>query len=193
MKAKHITKISMAIIVLLVLLGVGIGLVAYFTHGFDFSNPDVADPSGDPSGTLLLTIGGKEYTAGEVLPYQAALRVDINAADFTVEVLPSGDVTFDFRHNGTLVKFPYIDGNFNEAFGIELGDSFFTINTDNRSMAKILESFYPEEEITDMTALDGAATYFVLRVTGNGKTIDIPLTGFYEYLQITITPEEIIF
>ena len=94
---KNTVRIFVSTIVLLVLLGVGIGFVAYFTHGFDFSNPDVADPSGDPSGTLLLTIGGKEYTAGEVLPYQTALRVDINAADFSYGVTAKLDLPADFQ------------------------------------------------------------------------------------------------
>lgn len=189
-------KTMIALIVLLMILGAGIGVVAYFTNGFDFSETQSpADPDDKPqgSGELLLTMNGEQLSVDSELPKEVELRIDVNAEEFTVEILPNGNASFDFRHNGTLVKFPYIEGNFNEAFGVELGDGYFTMNAALSSMEMILEGFYPGEEISDITALDYAADYFVLRVSGNGKTFELPLSGFYEILHIMLDKTEIVF
>lgn len=189
-------KTMIALIVLLMILGAGIGVVAYFTNGFDFSETQSpADPDDKPqgSGELLLTMNGEQLSVDSELPKEVELRIDVNAEEFTVEILPNGNASFDFRHNGTLVKFPYIEGNFNEAFGVEICDGYFTMNAALRSMEMILEGFYPGEEISDITALDYAADYFVLRVSGNGKTFELPLSGFYEILHITLDKTEIVF
>lgn len=188
-------KTVAAIFILLLFLGIGIGLLAYFTDGFDFSSgqkPAPDDPDDEPF-VLELTAGGEKLTSESVLPKEVELRIDVNTKDFAVEILPNGSNAFDFRHNGTLVKFPYIEGNFNEAFEVEIGDGFFTLNAALRSMQKILEGFYDGEEISDITALDYAADYFVLRVSGNGKTFELPLSGFYELLHITLDKTEIVF
>ena len=189
-------KTMIALIVLLMILGAGIGVVAYFTNGFDFSETQSpADPDDKPqgSGELLLTMNGEQLSVDSELPKEVELRIDVNAEEFTVEILPNGNASFDFRHNGSLVKFPYIEGNFNEAFGVEIGDGYFMMNAALQSMEMILEGFYPGEEISDITALDYAADYFVLRVSGNGKTFELPLSGFYEILHITLDKTEIVF
>lgn len=189
-------KTMIALIVLLMILGAGIGVVAYFTNGFDFSETQSpADPDDKPqgSGELLLTMNGEQLSVDSELPKEVELRIDVNAEEFTVEILPNGNASFDFRHNGTLVKFPYIEGNFNEAFGVEICDGYFTMNAALRSMEMILEGFYPGEEISDITALDYAQDYFILRVSGNGKTFELPLAGFYEILHITLDKTEIVF
>lgn len=189
-------KTMIALIVLLMILGAGIGVVAYFTNGFDFSETQSpADPDDQPQGDdeLVLTVNGEQLSVDSELPKEVELRIDVNAEEFTVEILPNNNASFDFRHNGTLVKFPYIEGNFNEAFGVELGDGYFTMNAALRSMEMILEGFYTGEEISDITALDYAADYFVLRVSGNGKTFELPLSGFYEILHIMLDKTEIVF
>lgn len=189
-------KTMIALIVLLMILGAGIGVVAYFTNGFDFSETQSpADPDDKPqgSGELVLTINGERLSVDSELPKEVELRINVNAEEFTVEILPNNNVSFDFRHNGTLVKFPYIEGNFNEAFDVELGDGYFTMNAALRSMEMILEGFYPGEEISDITALDYAQDYFILRVSGNGEMFELPLAGFYEILHITLDKTEIVF
>ena len=189
-------KTMIALIVLLMILGAGIGVVAYFTNGFDFSETQSpADPDDKPqgSGELVLTINGERLSVDSELPKEVELRINVNAEEFTVEILPNNNASFDFRHNGTLVKFPYIEGNFNEAFGVEICDGYFTMNAALRSMEMILEGFYPGEEISDITALDYAADYFVLRVSGNGETFELPISGLYEFLHIILDPSEVIF
>lgn len=193
---KNTIRISVSIIVLLMILGAGIGVVAYFTNGFDFSETQSpADPDDQPQGDyeLVLTLNGEQLSVDSELPKEVELRIDVNAEEFTVEILPNGNASFDFRHNGTLLKFPYIEGNFNEAFGVEIGDGYFTMNAALRSMEMILEGFYPGEDVTDITALDYAQDYFILRVSGNGKTFELPLAGFYEILHITLDKTEIVF
>lgn len=196
MAMKNTVRISVSIIVLLMILGAGIGVVAYFTNGFDFSETQSpADPDDQPQGDyeLVLTVNGEQLSVDSELPKEVELRIDVNAEEFTVEILPNGNASFDFRHNGTLLKFPYIEGNFNEAFGVEIGDGYFTMNAALRSMEMILEGFYPGEDVTDITALDYAQDYFILRVSGNGKTFELPLAGFYEILHITLDKTEIVF
>lgn len=193
---KNTVRILVSIIVLLMILGAGIGVVAYFTNGFDFSEmQSPADPDDQPQGDyeLVLTVNGEQLSVDSELPKEVELRIDVNAEEFTVEILPNGNGSFDFRHNGTLLKFPYIEGNFNEAFGVEIGDGYFTMNAALRSMEMILEGFYPGEEVTDITALDYTQDYFILRVSGNGKTFELPLAGFYEILHITLDKTEIVF
>lgn len=193
---KNTVRISVSIIVLLMILGAGIGVVAYFTNGFDFSETQSpADPDDQPQGDyeLVLTVNGEQLSVDSELPKEVELRIDVNAEEFTVEILPNGNASFDFRHNGTLLKFPYIEGNFNEAFGVEIGDGYFTMNAALRSMEMILEGFYPGEDVTDITALDYAQDYFILRVSGNGKIFELPLSGFYEILHITLDKTEIVF
>ena len=191
-------KVVVAIIVLIIILGVGVGLLAYFTDGFDFSDivpTDPSDPADKPQDVedLILTVDGEELTAETELPKREDLRIDVNSDEFTVEILPNSSSTFDFRHNGALVKFPYIEGNFNEAFNVEIGDGYFTMNAALRSMEMILEGFYPGEEISDITVLDYSEDYFMLRVSGNGETFELPISGFYEVLHITLDPSEVIF
>lgn len=193
---KNTVRISVSIIVLLMILGAGIGVVAYFTNGFDFSEmQSPADPDDQPQGDyeLVLTVNGEQLSVDSELPKEVELHIDVNAEEFTVEILPNGNASFDFRHNGTLLKFPYIEGNFNEAFGVEIGDGYFTMNAALRSMEMILEGFYPGEDVTDITALDYAQDYFILRVSGNGKIFELPLAGFYEILHITLDKTEIVF
>lgn len=193
---KNTVRISVSIIVLLMILGAGIGVVAYFTNGFDFSETQSpADPDDQPQGDyeLVLTVNGEQLSVDSELPKEVELHIDVNAEEFTVEILPNGNASFDFRHNGTLLKFPYIEGNFNEAFGVEIGDGYFTMNAALRSMEMILEGFYPGEDVTDITALDYAQDYFILRVSGNGKIFELPLAGFYEILHITLDKTEIVF
>ena len=191
-------KIVVAIVVLLIILGVGVGLLAYFTDGFDFSDiipTDPSDPADKPLDVedLILTVDGEELTADCELPKTTELRIDVNADEFTVEILPSSSSTFDFRHNGSLVKFPYVEGNFNGAFGVEIGDGYFTMNSSLRSMYKVLSGYYDGEDITEITSLDPEAVYFVVRISGNDEIIEIPLTGFYEVFNLTLDKTEIIF
>ena len=191
-------KIVVAIVVLLIILGVGVGLLAYFTDGFDFSDIITADPS-DPDDNqqdvedLILTVDGERLSVDSELPKEVELHIDVNADEFTVEILPSSSSTFDFRHNGSLVKFPYVEGNFNGAFGVEIGDGYFTMNSSLRSMYKVLSGYYDGEDITEITSLDPEAVYFVVRISGNDEIIEIPLTGFYEVFNLTLDKTEIIF
>lgn len=188
-------KTVAAILILLLFLGIGIGLLAYFTDGFDFSSgqkPAPDDPDDEPF-VLELTAGGEKLTSESMLPEEIELRIDVNTKDFVLEILPNGSNTFDFRHNGTLVKFPYIEGNFNEVFEVEIGDGFFTLNAALRSMQKILEGFYDGEEISDITSLDGSLAYFILRVSAEEEVVEIPIAGFYEILNITLDKTEIVF
>lgn len=180
-----------ALIILLIIAGAGLGVTAYYTDGFRHWDDIVRPPA--PSG-LTLKVNGEELTADGILPLADELRVDVSGTDvFEVDIIPTTGVTFDFRKSGALVKFPYLDGDIGAAFGLTVGEDWFSFNSGNRSMTSILEKLYPGETITEVPELDTEAAYFLLRVSGGGKNVEIPLTGFIAWIAIEVNPPEIIF
>lgn len=175
------------LIVLLLALIVGVIVAAVKTNGF--KDMEALSPG---NSTLTLTINGEELTSSSDIPKRKDLRIYVNIDDFAVTIVP-GSSSFDFRHNGALVKFPYVDADFNAAFGVELHDGYFTIDGTMRSISAVLSNVFSGEEITDVSAVDEDAAYFVLRVSAGGQTIEIPITDFYTYLSVELDREEIIF
>lgn len=184
-------KLQITLVMLLVLIGVLVGVLAYYTHGFsDWTFGEEQKPS---IGRLSLFVNGNKYAQGDALPFDNDVKIEVEGvSDYSVEIVP-GNASFDFRHNGALVKFPYLEGNFNNAFAISADNGFFSINGKQRSIKAILETVYKDEEITDISAIDEEAIYFVVRVSGDGQTVDIPINGFYAWMSIELDKPEIIF
>lgn len=175
-------------IIILAMLLVAVGAVAYVTDGFSNWNFGDMRPNAALSGIEVIV--NDEPYEGQSLSGAAVVTVEGGTLE-AVEILPANNGTFDFRRAGALTKFPYIDGNFNEAFGITLDGN--TVNLPSvRSLEVILEQKF-QCEITEITAVQDDIAYFVLRLTIDGKTIDIPLDGFYEWMKVTLGPEEITF
>lgn len=182
---KNLLKFILIILLLALLIG-----AAIFIAKSDLSSAGNSVPTEDTA--LMISIDGEILNENSLLPVESSLRIDVNCSEYTVEII-AGSAAFDFRHNESLVKFPYVDGNFNDVFEVVEDEKFFTMNAAKRSMTMILESLYPGEEIIDISTLDESAAYFILRVSGNGETIEIPLTGFYEFMKIELDKTEIIF
>lgn len=180
-------KLQITLIILLAVITGLVGGLAYFTDGFADWSFDGINPT---QRTLQLTVDGKtitELTSGE------NIIVEVQGVDnFTVSVVP-GDKAFDFRHNGALVKFPYIDKDITAAFGVEKSNGSFRIILLELSMQKILQALYPGEEITDISAIDKDAVYFIVRVTGDGQTVELPVRGFYAWMSIELDKPEMVF
>lgn len=180
-------KLQIALIVILTVTMVLIGILAYVTNGFaDWDFRDVINPYK----TLSLYLDGEECTSIST-GHHITINV-VGADEFTVQVLP-GKASFDYRHNGALVRFPYIDGDLTKAFGITIGDGCFDVCLQDMSIEKVLQSLHPEETITDISAIDDNASYFIIKVTGNGQTAELLVSGFYAYLHLELDQTEIIF
>lgn len=176
------------IISLLVITAFLIGIVAYFTDGFVEWNFSI--PGGEtPLGTLRVKVNGEAYNGAALVDY-ATIEV-LSEKEFNVEIVP-GNVSFDFRHNGALVKFPYIEGNFNNAFDVTVENNIISVSG-QRSIQKVMQAIYPGEEIADISAIDKDAVYFIVRITGDGQTVELPINGFYAWMSIELDKPEIIF
>ena len=182
-------KLQIALIVILIVTMVLIGVFAYVTNGFADWNFGGFNASLS-SEKMHVLVNGKDYDGNAI---DSAITIEvIGTSEFSVEVIP-GKETFDFRHNGTLVKFPYIDDAFNDAFSVSIDNNTISVSG-IRSIEKTLQAIYPGEEITDISSIDADATYFVVKVTGNGgQTVEIPINGFYAWMSIELDKSEIIF
>lgn len=175
-------------IIILAMLLVAVGAVAYVTDGFSNWNFDDMRTNATLSG-IEVVVNDEPYE-WQSLSGAAVITVEGGTLQ-AVEILPTNNGSFDFRCAGALTKFPYIDGNFNEAFGVTV-DGKTVILPSIRSLEVILEKKYLCD-ITEITAVQDDIAYFVLRMTVDGKTIDIPLDGFYEWMKVSLEPEEITF
>lgn len=182
------TSAYIAGIIILAMLLVAVGAVAYVTDGF--SNWNFGDMRPNTALSGIEVVVNDEPYEGQSLSGAAVVTVEGGTLE-AVEILPANNGTFDFRRAGALTKFPYIDGNFNEAFGVTV-DGNTIILPSIRSLEVILEKKYLCD-ITEITAVQDDIAYFVLRMTVDEKVIDIPLDGFYEWMKVSLEPEEITF
>lgn len=140
-----------------------------------------------------IEIGGETYTSGMALAADSALRVDVkDLDDYTVNIVP-GDVSFDYKVDGVLNKFPYnLNVDWNAAFSLEIGDGYFTFDNENKNMADILGNIYPDQEITDFN-LNKQADYFVIEVVSGETVLELPISGFYAFMDVTLSDDYIVF
>lgn len=153
--------------------------------------PDLPGTTEDPE--PYLEIGGVKYENGMDLADESALRVDVkDLDDYTVNIVP-GDVSFDYKVDGVLNKFPYnLNVDWNAAFSLEIGDGYFTFDNENKNMADILGNVYPDQEITDFN-LNKQAVYFVIEVVSGETVLELPISGFYSFMDVTLSDEHIVF
>ncbi len=181
---KAVKIILTVLLVLIVLVGIAFGVF----YGI-YSNKNQDSISG-----FALTHGG------ELLPSKLEVadnnyRVDVPVSKFEVEILPC-DVEFDFTHNGTTTKFPYIEGDWSKAFDVKIYDGYFTFDNSNRNILSVIkQAVYPSEHIeAEETDIDAQATYFVLRVKIGENNYDTNLVGWYAMsIDIQLDKTEVVF
>ena len=59
-------------------------------------------------------------------------------------------------------------------------------------MADILWNVYPDQEITDFN-LNKQAVYFVIEVVSGETVLELPISGFYSFMDVTLSDEHIVF
>ena len=106
--------------------------------------------------------------------------------------------SFDFKVDGVLTKFPYgtaFEGaDWNKAFNLVVGEGYFTFDNSNKKLSDILtEACFPGSEVTDFININRDVAYFEIRVKAGDTTLALPISGFYAFMDITLSEEVIIF
>lgn len=155
--------------------------------------PDLPGTTEDPE--PYLEIGGVKYEYGMDLADDSALRVDVKdfEGDFEVNIVPGE--SFDFKVDGRPYKFPVsLEADWNSVFELQVGEGYFTFNNSNKDLGEILSTAcFPEAEITDFFNINRAVAYFKVEITAGDKNLVLPITGFYDYMDITLSDEHIVF
>lgn len=155
--------------------------------------PDLPGTTKDPE--PYLEIGGVKYEYGMDLADDPALRVDVKdfEGDFEVNIVPGE--SFDFKVDGLTYKFPVsLEADWNSVFELQVGEGYFTFNNSNKDLGEILTTAcFPEAEVTDFFNINRAVAYFEIEVTAGEETLVLPITGFYDFMDITLSEEVIMF
>lgn len=193
MAAMKINKILCWITVLLVVVIICIAVIAAVTEGFTRWNFSLS--SFEKMRGFALFVDDKQITSETVLPANSSLKIEVRGAEeFKVRICPNPYANFDFKSNGVLVKFPYIDSeNIERAFSLEMYSNGFSLNTLDKNMQHILSKIYGDAYIEVVNELDSEFAYFVLIVDTSQTSIEIPLTGFISGIELSIDNEEVIF
>ena len=195
-------KTALKIIAIILILALLAGFITVMVKSDFFRNlgavelPDLPDLPGiiaDPN--PYLEIGGVTYEYGMDLADNAVLRVDVKDFEGALEVNIVPAESFDFKVGGVPYKFPVsLEADWNSVFELQVGEGYFTFNNSNKNLGEILSTAcFPEAEITDFFNINRAVAYFKVEITAGDKKLVLPITGFYDYMDITLSDEHIVF
>lgn len=192
-------KTALKIIAIILILALLAGFIIVMVKSDFFRNLDDVDfpeiPGITEAREPYLEIGGVTYEYGMDLADNAVLRVDVKdfEGDFEVNIVPGE--SFDFKVDGITYKFPVsLEADWNSVFELQVGEGYFTFNNSNKDLGEILSTAcFPEAEITDFFNINRAVAYFKVEITAGDKNLVLPITGFYDYMDITLSEEVIIF
>lgn len=195
-------KTALKIIAIILILALLAGFITVMVKSDFFRDlgavelPDLPDLPGTIAGpNPYLEIGGVQYEYGMDLANESSLRVDVIdfEGDFEVNIVPGE--SFDFKVDGLTYKFPVsLEADWNSVFELQVGEGYFTFNNSNKDLGDILTTAcFPEAEVTDFFNINRAVAYFEIEVTAGEETLVLPITGFYDYMDITLSDEYIVF
>ena len=192
-------KTALKIIAIILILALLAGFIIVMVKSDFFRNLDDVDfpeiPGITEAREPYLEIGGVTYEYGMDLADNAVLRVDVKdfEGDFEVNIVPGE--SFDFKVDGITYKFPVsLEADWNSVFELQVGEGYFTFNNSNKDLGEILSTAcFPEAEITDFFNINRAVAYFKVEITAGDKNLVLPITGFYDFMDITLSEEVIIF
>ena len=189
-------KTFFKIIAIILILALLAGFITFMVKSDFFRNldgvelPEIPGIEAEP----YIQINGQKFEPGFVLPEDPNLRIDVvNADEFSVNVVPGE--SFDFKVDRITYKFPVsLEADWNSVFGLQVGEGYFTFNNSNKDLGEILTTAcFPEAEVTDFFNINRAVAYFEIEVTAGDTTLVLPITGFYDYMDITLSDEHIVF
>lgn len=192
-------KTALKIIAIILILALLAGFITVMVKSDFFRNLDDVDFPEIPGITEArgpyLEIGGVEYEYGMDLADNAVLRVDVKDFEGALEVNIVPGESFDFKVGGVPYKFPVsLEADWNSVFELQVGEGYFTFNNSNKDLGEILSTAcFPEAEITDFFNINRAVAYFKVEITAGDKKLVLPITGFYDYMDITLSDEHIVF
>ncbi len=188
---KKSTKIFIAILIVVLILGIAGGLLYAFRADI-FTPPHGVGPS---SGIVLKHDDKVIDKPLDAIANGSKYRVDVESDElFSVEILPC-DVEFEFRHDGTLTVFPYLNVDWNELFDVKLQKGYFTFDNSSRVIIDdILAKLYPDEEIQILGNIDKDTVYFQIIVTAGEQTATIDLVGWQKsMININLNTDKVVF
>ena len=94
---------------------------------------------------------------------------------YTVKVLPAGDNVI-YRTDGGWLSYTSEVKDVTSAFDIELGDKSFVIRCRDKTMQEVLETLYPEEDVTIYAKDVDSTAHFKLVVTAGDGSQSVSLT-----------------
>ena len=192
-------KTVLKIIAIILILALLAGFITVMVKSDFFRNLDDVDfpeiPGITEAREPYLEIGGVEYEYGMDLANDSSLRVDVIdfEGDFEVNIVPGE--SFDFKVDGITYKFPVsLEADWNSVFGLQVDEGYFTFDNSNKDLGEILTTAcFPEAEVTDFFNINRAVAYFKVEITAGDKNLVLPITGFYDYMDITLSDEHIVF
>lgn len=195
-------KTALKIIAIILILALLAGFITVMVKSDFFRDlgavelPDLPDLPGTIAGpNPYLEIGGVTYEYGMDLADDSALRVDVKDFEGALEVNIVPGESFDFKVDGLTYKFPVsLEADWNSVFELQVGEGYFTFNNSNKDLGDILTTAcFPEAEVTDFFNINRAVAYFEIEVTAGEEKLVLPITGFYDYMDITLSDEYIVF
>lgn len=195
-------KTALKIIAIILILALLAGFITVMVKSDFFRDlgavelPDLPDLPGTIAGpNPYLEIGGVTYEYGMDLADDSALRVDVKDFEGALEVNIVPGESFDFKVGGVPYKFPVsLEADWNSIFDLQVGEGYFTFNNSNKDLGEILSTAcFPEAEITDFFNINRAVAYFKVEITAGDKNLVLPITGFYDFMDITLSDEHIVF
>lgn len=195
-------KTALKIIAIILILALLAGFITVMVKSDFFRDlgavelPDLPDLPGTIAGpNPYLEIGGVQYEYGMDLANESSLRVEVIdfEGDFEVNIVPGE--SFDFKVDGLTYKFPVsLEADWNSVFELQVGEGYFTFNNSNKDLGDILTTAcFPEAEVTDFFNINRSVAYFKVEITAGEEKLVLPITGFYDYMDITLSDEYIVF
>lgn len=195
MVKKRSGAIISKVVILLVVVAV-VGFLSYFTNGFtgDFKTFYVAVNGHN----VLSGAGGYEISDQNLLNVEvkytfALFSKEVNG--YSVEIVPNKvkDKNFDFTVNGEAYSF-YAEKDLSAGFEIERSEKSFTVTPKYGTLTEILQSVYPEKEVSDCEKFGYDDMFSLVVYSYNGKSsVTINFNVSNTIRSLTLNEEVIVF
>lgn len=198
---KNVSSISKLItyVIVLVLLALTVGTIAFFTNGFT-----------DDFKTFYIEYNGKKYVKAEENLFLADGRnhrfdckytfgklVKDEPKGYTVKIVPhtTEETDFEFTVDGITYKYSK-ESDLTKGFNIDLQETFFIISLPcGIELQDVLQKIYSGKEVAVPDSLRDTEYYFTLTVSSYNNNVTYRFNFNFETLvsDITIHPGNIVF
>lgn len=189
-KGGMLISVISASLVLLLLVGI-VGFLYKYTNGF---NENFKSVYVECDGKMLSSSGTGETFKPKAYRFNVKSAVGIGSTtpiEYSVKIIPSKNIDFDFSVNGESHKWHDI-ADISEAFDIEIEENYFTIDFSSYTdMQRVFLTLYKNSDITLPEGLDVGRYCFALNVsTTDGIICNVNFRCFEPITDIEITDIE---